>query len=269
MGGGRVLVLVPTAWWVASIVVSGQTTVTRSFDVLSSFEVEREVVTGLPYSARAVTQIQPIGGGAVRTAETRVYRDSAGRTRRGVRMVAIGAWAPADITAERVLINDPVADSAFVLDPTRRRARRLPTVRPTESPGAQLLELLRPTVGGRGGLSTTQQADTARTESLGRRVIEGLDAEGTRRTTTVQLGGLLGTGPIEIVADRWMTPALRIAIEIVQRNPLVGTITFRLLDISRDEPDPSLFGIPPGYTLESPMGREPPDDPASPEIEFR
>ena len=48
----------------------------------------------------------------------------------------------------------------------------------------------------------------ARTESLGKQNIEGVEAEGTRTTVTIPAGKIGNELPIDIVSERWYSPAL-------------------------------------------------------------
>ena len=62
----------------------------------NEFSFDGKMVKGAPYSADAVTEtIQTLGDGnrIVRNSSAKIYRDSAGRTRREQTFKAIGPWA--------------------------------------------------------------------------------------------------------------------------------------------------------------------------------
>lgn len=92
-----------------------------------------------------------------------------------------------------------------------------------------------------------------RTEDLGTRDFEGVSAAGTRRVTTIPAGAIGNERPIEIVYERWYSKELELVVYSKQSDPRFGEQTYRLTNIVRSEPDPSLFTIPQGYrTLNEP-----------------
>jgi hypothetical protein len=98
--------------------------------------------------------------------------------------------------------------------------------------------------------------DQKKTESLGTQTIEGVTAEGTRSTLTIPAGEIGNTLPIEVVDETWYSPELQITVMTKHRDPRSGETTYRLTNISRGEPDRSLFEVPPDYTVNE--GKLPP-----------
>jgi TonB family protein len=95
--------------------------------------------------------------------------------------------------------------------------------------------------------------DRGKSESLGKQMIEGVEAEGTRTVTTIPAGKIGNERAIEIVFERWYSPELQTVIMTRHADPRFGETTYRLTNISRDEPSHSLFEVPAGYTVkESP-----------------
>ena len=88
-----------------------------------------------------------------------------------------------------------------------------------------------------------------KTESLGTQTIEGVTAEGTRATLTIPAGEIGNTLPIEIVDETWYSPELQINVMTRHRDPRSGETTYRLTNVSRSEPDRSLFEVPADYTV--------------------
>lgn len=88
-----------------------------------------------------------------------------------------------------------------------------------------------------------------RTEELGTRDIEGVSAEGTRRITTIPEGSIGNERPIEIVYERWYSKELGLVVYSKHSDPRFGEQTYRLTNIVRAEPDPSLFAVPQGYKV--------------------
>lgn len=90
-----------------------------------------------------------------------------------------------------------------------------------------------------------------RTESLGIQNIEGVDAEGTRTTTTIEAGKIGNERPIEIVYERWYSKDLQLVVMSKHSDPRHGEQTYRLTNINRSEPNPSLFSLPADYKIQS------------------
>ena len=88
-----------------------------------------------------------------------------------------------------------------------------------------------------------------KTESLGKQTIEGVEAEGTRNTTTIPAGEIGNERPIEIVFERWYSPELQTVVMTRHADPRVGETVYRLTNISRDEPPRSLFEVPADYSV--------------------
>jgi len=95
---------------------------------------------------------------------------------------------------------------------------------------------------------STAKYDT-RTEELGTRDYEGVSAEGTRRVTTIPEGAIGNERPIEIVYERWYSKELGLVVYSKHSDPRFGEQTYRVTNIVRSEPDPSLFTVPHGYKV--------------------
>jgi hypothetical protein len=86
-------------------------------------------------------------------------------------------------------------------------------------------------------------------ESLGKQTVEGVEAEGTRNTITIPAGTIGNERAIQIVSERWYSPELQAVVMTKHSDPRFGETTYRLTNISRGEPDHSLFELPAGYTI--------------------
>jgi hypothetical protein len=87
-----------------------------------------EVIADKPYSAESITESTQILGDGNRITHTnraRLYRDSRGRTRREHLLDGIGAWQTAGDPVSMVMINDPVKDTSYFLDPQAQTAREI------------------------------------------------------------------------------------------------------------------------------------------------
>jgi hypothetical protein len=221
----------------------------RAVDVLSIEPFEAgEPVTGAPYSASIVTEIvQPLADGnrIERRTTSTVARDGRGRVRREQQLAAIGAFVPR-AGVEMVTITDPVSNVHYALDRERKVATRmpLPVIKRFEAAAPA-----RPLPGAAGA-----RAVAPRTESLGMMQVDGVMAEGTRTTITIEQGAIGNVAPIDIVSERWYSPELHAVVLSRRSDPRFGETTYRLENIVRSEPAAELFRVPAGYKVEAGAG---------------
>jgi hypothetical protein len=104
-------------------------------------------------------------------------------------------------------------------------------------------------VGGSGGSVFSYSPGKA--ESLGTRDFEGVTAEGSRTVTTIPAGAIGNENPIEIVYERWYSKELQLTVYSRHTDPRFGEQIYRLANISRNEPDRSLFAPPADYKIVS------------------
>ena len=238
----------------------------------SEMSFDGKVVKGAPYSAQAITEsTRSLGDGnrIKHKNSATVYRDSEGRTRRDQELGAVGPWAMTGDPQQTVFINDPVAGVNYVLDPRTRTARKMPPHRFTFSAGTaptagEKFRIERdlvvssappaaphpPVVGApMGRYRVSSEAENRKTESLGKQVVEGVEAEGTRTTTTIPAGEIGNEQPILIVWEKWYSPELQTVVMSRHSDPLVGETIYRLTNITRGEPARTLFEVPGDYTV--------------------
>ena len=98
-------------------------------------------------------------------------------------------------------------------------------------------------------------ASDAKTEQLGKTFIEGVQADGTRTTTTIPAGEIGNERPINIVDERWYSPDLQMTISTKHSDPRSGETNFSLKNINRSSPPPYLFEVPSDYTVNAGGGR--------------
>ncbi|HEX8116046.1 MAG TPA: hypothetical protein VF521_02125, partial [Pyrinomonadaceae bacterium] len=206
-------------------------------------------VKGAPYSAQFVTEsTQTLANGAriSRNSNGAVYRSAEGRTRRETTLAGVGPVPIEGEPVQMVFINDPVARQHYALDVTHRTVRRLPLPdRPHAPPGPG-----------------PEGEENVKTESLGRRTIEGVEAEGTRTVITIPAGRVGNDRPLEIVSERWFSNELQVVVLSSHKDPFVGDTVYRLTNITRAEPAAALFEVPADYTVVE--GGPPKDGPRRP-----
>ena len=100
--------------------------------------------------------------------------------------------------------------------------------------------------------------DAPKGESLGKQVMEGVTAEGTRETSTLEAGAIGNDRPIQSVSESWYSPELQTLIKTVHADPRTGEETFRLSNITRVEPPSTLFQVPAEYQVVGPKLRTTP-----------
>ena len=229
-----------------------------------------ETVIGAPYSAEAVTMVvQALADGnrISRESKAAVYRDAAGRTRREQGLAIIGAMVGGPEDRQQVQITDPQAGITYILDMGSRTAHKLAVPKmalaqalaPTAAGGAATFELPLPppaSGGGHGavfyrrGVFTNSKPPAI--EHLGKQIVEGVEAEGTRSTITIPAGQIGNDLPLNIVSERWFSPELKVLVLSRQTDPRFGETTYRLTNVVRAEPSPDLFEPPPDFTVVEP-----------------
>jgi hypothetical protein len=122
-----------------------------------------------------------------------------------------------------------------------------PAIAATAVTGQVMAEALAP-LGMPMAIGTKSKWET-RTEELGTQNIEGVDAEGTRTITTIPAGAIGNERAIEITYEKWYSKDLQMVVLSKHNDPRFGEQTYRLTNINRSEPDPSLFSVPNGYRL--------------------
>src|SRR5215212_751386 len=91
-------------------------------------------------------------------------------------------------------------------------------------------------------------------EQLGKQIVEGVEAEGTRTTVTIPAGEIGNERAIEIVSERWYSPELQLVVMTRNTDPRSGETTYKLTNINRAEPAKSLFEVPSDFTIKEGPG---------------
>ena len=240
-----------------------------SFGFVSDVLVGGNPVKGAPYSAQAVTETtQTLANGTriVQKSTATIYRDSLGRQRREQTLPAIGPFTPQGDPPQIISISDPVAGVNYSLNPKERIAVKLPNPpglpdRPNQSvtkefnvmvsgpgPAIQSAPALPNTIFFRGVAPDSNEPP--KVDQLGWKLIEGLQAEGTRTTITIPAGQIGNDRPIEIVDEQWRSPDLQVTVFSRHSDPRMGETVYSLVNVNRADPAPGLFQVPPDYTLQ-------------------
>jgi len=213
-----------------------------------------KVVTGAPFSATATsesTQTLADGSHITRKSQTNLFRDSQGRFRKETTVQGFGPLAADGQPKTFIFIHDPVAGTSFMLQPETKVARQMPARRgradAAGKPGFKEHFW-------KGGTAVNVQ-----TEDLGKQVINGISAQGTRRTRTIPAGQIGNDKPITVTFESWYSPDLQMVVMSKRSDPRFGETTYTLSNIQQKEPDASLFTVPADYTVKQggPGGHRP------------
>jgi hypothetical protein len=187
---------------------------------------------------------------------SRVYRDSEGRIRREMG-VSLVTPATGSVKHNMVVILDPVAGKRYMLNPDNKTAREMPIHGPRHGgPGG---ETHITALGGPDGLGPVsinamggpEGPGAATKEQMGTKAVNGVQAEGVRVTRTIAAGQIGNDKPIEVVTERWYSPDLQVAVMTVHTDPMMGTMTAKLVNVTKGDPDASLFQVPSDYIVET------------------
>lgn len=237
-------------------------------------------VTGKPYSAEETTKSVRVladGNRILNYTTTRIFRDNEGRVRREVTLTRGGS----DKKKTSITISDPVAGVNYSLDPDTKIARktgefpqfadtmaklntqlkslklRVPDIKTSDLKGLDEksfpfedfanTEPVRAHFRGEfKGKGVTETHEDLGTEDIG-----GIQAEGSKDTTSIPAGVIGNEKPIVISSERWVAKDLGIDVKTVNDDPRFGKTEFTINSLKRTEPDPALFRVPPGYKVET------------------
>lgn len=191
------------------------------------------VVKGVPYSGEITTRVKLTmfdGTHLDQSVSAKVYRDSAGRTRREQAVIGLDALEPNPSVGSVVQLVDPVARVMYTLNPGSKTAMQRPMDDPSVPQKFRVQGRMAP-------------------QDLGTRTIEGLTATGTRVVTTISTAQAGTDRPIEIIDETWLSTELKVALQTLHHDPRTGDVEYTLTKISRQEPDASLFMVPAGYQI--------------------
>lgn len=236
----------------------------------AAVELGARTVVGAPYTATTsneFVQVLADGNRIVRMTTGTTARDSQGRTRRDAELPAIGNLAAAH-APHFVFINDPVAQKTITLNLTEKTAQTFDAPSLGEKGDAALMKM-KLDAEKRAGAEQSMQITTAKagtamdklkaetlgeatevnTEDLGSQVMEGVMVTGTRTTKTIAAGQIGNEKPINVVIEVWTSPELKTVVMSKRSDPRTGEQTFRLTNITRAEPDASLFAVPADFRV--------------------
>jgi len=238
-----------------------------TFKFLRSRPDFKVVVKGAPYSATAITEyIQTLADGnqIMQKNEATYHRDREGRIRIDQKLKTIGKWTAVGDPPRIITIWDPVGGRYYNLDPGKQTALIVP-IRLPKTITVPVGPKMPPPASGpsdhpkstrppdpkntKSDTAITEASDRRKKELLGTKMIEGVSAEGTRTTRIIPAGEIGNVRPIEIVDESWYSSDLQMLLITRHHDPRSGDTIYRLTNINRRDPEPSLFEIPAGYRI--------------------
>jgi hypothetical protein len=220
------------------------------------------VIKNAPFSADIVTesvQVLPDGNRIKQSSTVRLYRDSEGRTRREQSLRNLGGLAPNASLPEVAFINDPVGGASYALNLEKRTVTKSSAGRGAfgRGPGAgagSASDAPRAMPGGPGPAGRGRTSRNLKTESLGRQIVEGVQADGVRTTLTYAAGEIGNENPVQVVTESWYSPELQTYVLRKRSDPRSGETSTRYTNISRTEPSRMLFEPPADFKVVEPRG---------------
>jgi hypothetical protein len=199
--------------------------------------------TGAPYSGKQTTvKTQTLTDGST-TTETHVellWRDAEGRTRR-----EIIQHTPSGVEYRSVIVTDPVTGLylKWMIDyPSDKKLMHI-------WPNAQHVTAPIPAGKPQANPGITPPMPGFQREALTPQEINGVFAEGTCITRTIQLTEESSKRTIEVINELWISPDLKIIVRHVHEDPRSGKEATDVTDVVRGDPDPALFQAPAGYEV--------------------
>jgi hypothetical protein len=245
-----------------------------------------QVVTGEPYQAQAVTELQQTtadGTHITQNSTAMIARDSEGRTMRTETLEGIHPWISKSGSSGQsnkttlTTIFDPVAREHIDYTSDSSVAHVIGISAPAEDPASASgqisgeMDAAGPALFGGGPplgapavaipieinplqIDSPEQSNATKS-SLGTKTIDGVQATGTRTTTIIPAGAIGNDRNIIVTQDTWYSPELEMVLESVHRDPRFGVSIYSVINLQREEPDASLFQVPPGYTVQHVNGQ--------------
>jgi hypothetical protein len=162
------------------------------------------------------------------------------------------ALVPVSVTATPPIlvihIYDPQTRTNTLIDPQSRVAWQNTLNRPPST--------VPPEVGSIPLTGSSSASPYVKEEDLGTRRMEGVETHGIRDTQTIPAEAA-GGKDITVVDEYWYSEDLRLNMLVIHKDPRTGEQTTTVTQVSRSEPDPSIFEIPEGYKVTRPGAMQP------------
>ena len=202
-----------------------------------------KIVKDAPFSAETIREeSKRLFDGSLIKNESKglIFRDGFGRTRQEQPFEFIGGFAVIGENNQPkrlVSIVDTVAGNGYSVDAESKTFFKYPTQAIPPFP-------------------RQNEPKNAKTESIGTKNIEGVNAEGTRTTFEIPPGQIGNDKTIFVVTEKWFSPELQVIVLSKHSDPFIGEVVFRLVNIKLGEPSADLFKVPSDFKIQNMPKRE-------------
>jgi hypothetical protein len=201
-------------------------------------------VPGAAFSGVIVVErtIVPPGGGSALNLKTvrDVARDSQGRIYNVFRQL-VPASDNSTPPVVRIHFYDPQSRSYTYVYP-QQKTYTTGTV--NHPPAAEPADLIASPAGNSAPLNPF-----TKDEDLGTRSISGVSAHGVRQIQTIPAASSNTGKEIVLTDEYWYSEDLHMNVAIKHDDPRTGRVSMTLTQVTRTEPDPSIFQIPDDYKM--------------------
>jgi hypothetical protein len=221
-------------------------------EVLESIEIAPK--TDAPFTLILQTEwVKTLSDGGTITLvnKRKIARDSKGRIYQE-RWFVVPKTHPEQSQMTTIQISDPNAHThmnCFMLD------QRHQCVLGSFTPGPNAVYLFQGPPAG----PLPDDEGTALHEDLGKQLVSGVEATGTRDSIIYNPGVWGNDLKMTVEREYWYAPSLGINLLSKRNDPRIGKQTFTATNLILAEPDEKLFEIPEGFTV---TDRRPPPSPA-------
>jgi hypothetical protein len=210
-------------------------------------------VPGAPFSGVIVVErtVAPRDGAPALDLKTvrDVARDSQGRVYNVFRqLVSTSDSSPPPVV--RIHFYDPQTRTYTYLYP-QQKTYTTGTV--NHPPAAEPADLIASPAGNNKSLN-----EFTKEEDLGTQSIGGVSAHGVRAIQTIPAASSNTGNEIVLTDEYWYSEDLRMNVVVKHDDPRTGRVSMTLTQVTRTEPDPSIFQIPDGYKTRA-IGSGPPN----------
>jgi len=179
---------------------------------------------------------------------SRIYRDSKGRTRLEWDMTPLGE--PPKPGWFMIEIYDPTTRTSIHLQPSTKAASMGHFPAPSDKPQQVCKDSDFPKIDPK-DLAQVAIPQVSQ-EELAHDVVDGMAVRHGRESVRLAPGSSGKRSSYAWATDYWFSQELQAFVLVKRSGPGKSQHIVELSDISRGEPDPSLFTVPPGYTVSEP-----------------
>jgi len=229
-----------------AVVLSFVLVLPASSQVFTSIQMGKpdKPIGGLPFTADQTVRITrhlPDGILVTREMHGHICRSADGVERYEGTFPSTDSAHPGSTTM--VYILDRVKHTSILLNSTLKTAARAMLPDPA-TVTVTFLPLPQPA-----GADRQVKLENPTPTDLGKRTFELIVIHGTLVTASIPAGKVGNDQPLPVTVETWYAPQQKIIVKQIEKNPLTGERAYEISNIRSEEPDPTLFQIPDGFTI--------------------